>query len=151
MSGINIPDVSNFITRTDYATNSVGGVIIASNYYGLKPNNNGTVECQQLNYNDYLSKAGASFISKTTLENVITGKGLTANTGTITSVKMNGSTVATSGEADLGTVITQHQDISGKLDTSKVKSTYSTTSGDVYDVTYINSTLGDIETLLGGI
>jgi hypothetical protein len=36
--------------------------------------------------------------------------------GTITSVKMNGSTVATSGEADLGTVITSHQDISGKQD-----------------------------------
>jgi len=47
--------------------------------------------------------------------------------------------------------LTQHQDISGKLDTSKVKSTYSTTSGDVYDVSYINSTIGDIETLLGGI
>lgn len=37
-------------------------------------------------------------------------------TGTITSVKMNGSTVSSSGEADLGTVITQHQDISGKQD-----------------------------------
>lgn len=47
--------------------------------------------------------------------------------------------------------LTSHQDISGKLDTSKVKNTTSTTSGDVYDVTYINSTLGDIETLLGGI
>lgn len=32
--------------------------------------------------------------------------GYTTNTGTITSVKMNGSTVATSGEANLGTVIT---------------------------------------------
>lgn len=42
-------------------------------------------------------------------------------------------------------------DISGKLDTNKVKTTYSATNGDVYDVTYINSTLGDIETLLGGI
>ena len=35
-------------------------------------------------------------------------------TGTITSVKMNGTTIASSGEADLGTVIT---DISGKQDT----------------------------------
>lgn len=50
--------------------------------------------------------------------------------------------------SDLGIVI---PDISGKLDTSKVKNTTSTTAGDVYDVTYINSTLGDIETLLGGI
>lgn len=47
--------------------------------------------------------------------------------------------------------LTQHQDISGKLDTSKVKSSASTTSGDVYDVTYINTMLGDVESLLGGI
>lgn len=39
----------------------------------------------------------------------------------------------------------------GKLDTSKVKSSNSTTAGDVYDVTYINSMIGNIETLLGGI
>ena len=44
--------------------------------------------------------------------------------------------------------LTQHQDISGKLDTSKVKTTNSTTSGDVYDVTYINTMLGDIESIL---
>ena len=37
-------------------------------------------------------------------------------TGTKTKEKMNGSTVASSGEADLGTVLTQHQDISGKQD-----------------------------------
>ena len=42
--------------------------------------------------------------------------GFTNNTGTITSVKMNGSTVASSGEANLGTVLTSHQDISGKVD-----------------------------------
>ena len=71
--------------------------------------------------------------------------------GTITSIKMNNTVKGTSGEVDLGTVITQHQDISGKLNTSKVKSSQSTTSGDVYDVTYINSMLGNIETLLGGI
>lgn len=38
-----------------------------------------------------------------------------------------------------------------KLDTSKVKNVNSTVAGDVYDVTYINTMLGDIETLLGGI
>jgi hypothetical protein len=38
----------------------------------------------------------------------------TTNTGTITSVKMNGVTVSSSWEADLWTVITAHQDISGK-------------------------------------
>lgn len=72
-------------------------------------------------------------------------------TGTITGITMNGVNKGTSGVVDLGTVITQHQDISGKLDTSKVKNAHSTTAGDVYDVRYINSVLGDIETLLQGV
>ena len=38
--------------------------------------------------------------------------------------------------------------LNNKLNTSKVTDTTSTTSGDVYDVTYINSMIGDIETLL---
>lgn len=39
----------------------------------------------------------------------------------------------------------------GKLDSSKVKATNSTTSGDVYDVTYINSLVGDINSALDAI
>lgn len=42
--------------------------------------------------------------------------GFTANAGTITGIKMNGASKGTSGVVDLGTVITSHQDISGKLD-----------------------------------
>lgn len=44
--------------------------------------------------------------------------GYTKNTGTITGIKMNGSSKGTSGVVDLGTVITAHQDISGKIDTA---------------------------------
>ena len=42
--------------------------------------------------------------------------GATANIGTVTGIAMNGSqrTVGVDGNVDLGTVITQHQDISGK-------------------------------------
>ena len=39
-----------------------------------------------------------------------------ANEGTITGIKMNGASKGTSGVVDLGTVITAHQDISGKQD-----------------------------------
>lgn len=54
-------------------------------------------------------------------ESVVSGWGFTKNTGTVTSVavKMNGTTkgtVTNSGTIDLGTVITSHQDISGKQD-----------------------------------
>lgn len=45
--------------------------------------------------------------------------GFTTNTGTITGIKMNGSSKGTSGVVDLGTVLTSHQDISGKADKSE--------------------------------
>ena len=59
----------------------------------------------------------------------------TSNTGTITGIKMNGSTKGTSGVVDLGTVITSHQDISGKanvsdLNTHKENTTIHVTSSD---------------------
>ena len=42
-------------------------------------------------------------------------------------------------------------DLSGKLDVSKVKNTTSTTSGDVYDVTYFNSVLSNVLTMVGDL
>ena len=71
----------------------------------------------RLNTYDEATQSNSGLMSaadKTKLDGV--AEGATANIGTITSVKMNGSTVSTSGEADLGTVITSHQDISGKAD-----------------------------------
>jgi hypothetical protein len=63
------------------------------------------------------------------LKSWVEAKGYTTNTGTVTSVavKMNGSTkgtITSSGTIDLGTVITAHQDISGKLDKTEAQSTY---------------------------
>lgn len=40
------------------------------------------------------------------------------NNGTITGITMNGESKGTSGDVNLGTVLTEHQDISGKLDAS---------------------------------
>jgi hypothetical protein len=54
-------------------------------------------------------------------ESTVSGWGFTKNAGTITGIKMNGSSKGTSGVVDLGTVITAHQDISGKQD--KITST----------------------------
>ena len=52
-------------------------------------------------------------------ESTVSGWGFTKNTGTVTGVKMNGTTKnPTNGVVDLGTVITSHQDISGKADKS---------------------------------
>lgn len=61
------------------------------------------------------------------------------------SVAWGGITGTLSNQTDLSTAL------GNKVDTSKVKNANSTTAGDVYDVRYINTMLGDIETLLGGI
>lgn len=58
---------------------------------------------------------GEGEVQKTT-ELEILAMGFTKNLGTITEVKMNGQSKGSSGVVDLGTVITEHQDISGKQD-----------------------------------
>jgi hypothetical protein len=58
---------------------------------------------------------GEGEVQKTT-EAEITAMGFTKNEGTITEVKMNGESKGSNGIVDLGTVITEHQDISGKQD-----------------------------------
>lgn len=56
----------------------------------------------------------------------------TSNTGTITGITMNGASKGTSGVVDLGTVITSHQDISGKADKSSLATV--ATSGSYNDL-----------------
>ena len=86
-------------------------------------------------------------------ESTVSGWGFTKNAGTITGITMNGASKGTSGVVDLGTVITSHQDISGKENTSNKVTSLSSASTDtqypsakaVYDL------VGDIETLLAAI
>lgn len=70
----------------------------------------------------------------------------TSNVGTITGINMNGASKGTSGVVDLGTVITAHQDISGKADKSATVSTvtYDTTNKKLRKT--INGTTTDIVT-----
>lgn len=60
----------------------------------------------------------ANITVPTKVSELTNDSGFTTNTGTITGIKMNGASKGTSGEVDLGTVITAHQDISGKVNTS---------------------------------
>ena len=75
--------------------------------------------------------SGATAVSEST----VSGWGFTKNAGTITGIKMNGTSKGTSGVVDLGTVITAHQDISGKQD-KVLKFTNLTASSWTSDTTY---------------
>lgn len=69
----------------------------------------------------------ASAAATITDEDIENWNSKTSNTGTVTGVKMNGSTKNPSnGVVDLGTIITAHQDISGKLDETTAANTYAT-------------------------
>lgn len=52
----------------------------------------------------------------TKVSDLTNDSGFTTNAGTITGITMNGASKGTSGVIDLGTVITSHQDITGKQD-----------------------------------
>ena len=133
-----------------YYYNSTGYIALDGSAYGLatvaktgsyndlsnKPTipdaaNNGTLTIQKNGTN--VATFGANQSTNTTanitvpikVSELTNDSGYTTNKGTVTSVsiKMNGAskgTVTSSGTIDLGTVITSHQNISGKLD----KTTY---------------------------
>lgn len=67
---------SGFVTNTDYATSSTGGVVKITNDYSLGMYN-GYVTGVVRDYNSYSGISNYHIISKGTLENVITGKDLT--------------------------------------------------------------------------
>ena len=76
-----IPDVSNLVSFTDYASNNNTGVIKAnSNFNTQVSSTTGSLYGITNTYAQYQDKDNNAFITKGTLENVITGKGLIDNT-----------------------------------------------------------------------
>lgn len=83
--------------------------------------NKPTIPAEQVNADWNATSGKAQILNKPTIpsavtESTVSGWGFTKNAGTITGIKMNGASKGTSGVVDLGTVITSHQDISGKQD-----------------------------------
>lgn len=73
-------DLTNYVTNTDYASNSTGGVVKTNTNYGTSVDSNGSFRGTTKTYEDYDSMHNLGLISKVTLENVIAGKGLVSNT-----------------------------------------------------------------------
>ena len=71
-----VVDLTDYVKKTDYATSSTGGVLKIDQNYGLRVSS-GTLIGYGVNYTDYQNALNQLVIDKGTLENVITGKGLT--------------------------------------------------------------------------
>ena len=64
-------ELTDYVKNTDYASASKGGVIKTGKCLGL---NNGVVYATTLSYSNYTSAGNDNFVSKGTLENVLTAK-----------------------------------------------------------------------------
>lgn len=73
-----IPDLTDYVKNTDYATSSKGGVIKTG--YGFLTGSSGSALAEVRSYAQYQNDNERFFISKGTLENVITGKELVNKT-----------------------------------------------------------------------
>lgn len=129
------PDLSDYVKFTDYASDSTGGVIKIGNGSSLTSGNN--LQAVVYDYSTYVSKGSNAFISKGTLENVLTGKELVSKS-------VNNLTNYTT-TTDMNTLL------GNKLDSNKVVNASSTTAGQTYDVRYINGLVGDIDSALDAI
>lgn len=80
----------------------------------------------------HITAAGSAVtIPSAVTESTVSGWGFTKNAGTITGITMNGASKGTSGVVDLGTVITAHQDISGKADKATTLAGYGITDAKI--------------------
>lgn len=82
-------DLTDYVKNTDYAKNNKGGVIIANEIYNFAiggPSQAGIPLCAITAYEQYINKSNYIFISKGTLENVITGKNLETANNKVTSI-----------------------------------------------------------------
>lgn len=130
------PDLSDYVKFTNYASDNIGGVIKVGTY-GMGVNASGKAFAQNIDYSTYQGKDNIYFISKGTLENVITGKELVSKS-------VNNLTNYTT-TTDMNTLL------GNKLDSNKVVNANSTTAGQTYDVRYINGLVGDIDSALDAI
>ena len=87
-TAIQSSDLTNYVTNTDYAGSNKAGVIRTNPDYGTSITSVGALISATKTYQQYQDTTTPNmFISKGTLENVITGKGLVSNTDYATSQK----------------------------------------------------------------
>lgn len=141
--GITSEDISEWNAKSDFS----------GSYNDLT--NKPTIPAAQVNSDWNASSGVAQILNKPTIPTALsqlsedtthrvvtdteksTWNSKTSNIGTITGINMNGASKGTSGVVDLGTVITAHQDISGKADKSEMSVS---TSGDQTTITLKSGT-----------
>ena len=154
-----VTDLADYVKNTDYATYNVAGVV-KGNTNAFQVNTSGVPSADVRTYENYNNAGNSIFVSKGTLENVITGKGLVSNTDYATSntggvIKIS-STYAESVSAS-GVLMAQVKDYatynSGANGMFISKGTLENviTGKDLTTKAYVDGLVGDIGTILDNI
>ena len=145
--------LTNYVTNTDYGNGITAGVIKVYSSRGLSTNDVGALQAREINFSDYNSLDGKALIGKTTLENVITGKGLlTPSDIIVTPVQQSGATVGTI-QVGNGNAITLYAPQPGAVSTelvgaqqtyylTGVKETVATQGSQIYNTRMSNTYTG---------
>lgn len=156
-------DLSDYVKNTDYAGsgNNKGGTVVLKTTYNVDTNANGVLYCFNKTYAQYGSMDNSSFISKGTLENVITGKGLVSNTdyavqdgigGVIKSSTYYATNIAGSGALYCNNY--SYSQYSAKSDNAFIsKGTLENviTGKDLTTKSYVDGLVGDIDSVLDAL
>lgn len=86
-------DLTDYVKNTDYATNSKGGVFKPNDNLGTNVRVDGMLQSTVRNYATYTNDVNYIFISKGTLENVITGKNLETANNKVTSISSSSTDI----------------------------------------------------------
>lgn len=121
---------AGYITATNYASRAGAGTISVSAYFGTNvDSNSGALFADSIAYATYQTKANQTFVSKGTLENVLTGKGF-VSMSTLSVVATTGDyndlnnlpsipTATSDLTNDSGFITNKYNDASILFDTSK--------------------------------
>lgn len=121
---------SNFVSNTDYASSEVGGVIKLGQSVNLFQNG---LACNTYSYSNYYYSPSNYFVSKGTLENVITGK------------KLEEVSISTTQPTDTSEIWIDPNDVPS-IQGSYISNTYGTSQTIGYSQEYVNSLLAQKDT-----
>ena len=141
-------DLTNYVQFNNYPSGATAGVIKTLGTYATSVDGSGRLTAQGKGYQDYTSGSGNMFISKTTLENVITGKGLVSNTD-----YASGSTAGVIKTSDIYGISADNGTLKSAIksysDYSSASSYLFISKGTLENV--LNNVIGDISTTLDTI
>lgn len=109
----------SFVSGVSWDATNNKLLITKSNVSGFVPTTRkvaGKALSADISADDLITALGIESGATKVTETTVSGWGFTKNKGTVTGIKMNNAskTVASDGTVDLGTIITAHQDITGK-------------------------------------